>query len=249
MQYHEVANDSQITNDNYFGEENDIEQRDRAGIQSPRKKELTESKKGNNPQISLCLIIVIIVAIGIVECICVILFADPPIPETPYGNNTVTLSPNQLTSRVGGAWPHGSFAYHLRTCKNERYGCCLIYSKNHKYEINPNSIHKRDIQGSNCPSLKYLSDKYNEYYDDYYNPANCSEVKCCTIDYSRDQSKRENHTYTNLINPIHIVNNEVHNCPSIPRMIHLYENNYPSPNTGIYFLGIISIVLVILAKS
>ena len=90
------------------------------------------------------------------------------------------LTNEKLTARI-----HHS-TYSKKTCDDTDYGCCRIYYNcripndyshiDYKFiNIDLYRVVGRDVLHSNCPSLRYIINKYNQHYgsDD------CGEFGCC----------------------------------------------------------------------
>ena len=131
--------------------------------------------------------------------------------------------------------------------KNGEYGCCSVFDRTGSHNISWSVIRKTDINGTNCPSLKTLVNKYIEYSEKYFNPVNCTIVNCCKVNYAIDRSMRNNYTIHKFLDPryeIEIPSVQLHYYCNIRSIIEAYESHYESPNIGI--IGIVIIMLLIL---
>ena len=161
-------------------------------------------------------------------------------------------------------------SHHRHTCDEEKFGCCKIYlqcSAKHTYldfnDITLSHYHvlPRSRDHSNCPSLEYLVQEYNEHYgpkDD-----DCGDHGCCENSYDigcdktiRETFKTGNNedTISALQNNTKIMeikiakeNEEGTNCMShnslLYDLIHSYDNLYPDKSRS---TDVIAIVLLIL---
>lgn len=140
--------------------------------------------------------------------------------ETPHFNEG--LSARMLGHHV-----------HRLRCNDFEYGCCAVnftmYGRVHSRIISPYRTVKYNPEGSNCPTIKSMIDKYNHIFKD-----ECSQTKvgnesgCCLI---------EDH-------PIHIVNDGY--CPSSIDLIHMYERNYyDSTGDVLFILGLLCLGITI----
>ena len=113
---------------------------------------------------------------------------------------------SELSARVMG---HGR--QHWLKCSDFDYGCCeVIYTyRNYtqKVTLSPYKVVKHDINGSNCPSVSYMVELYNEIVGD--DSCMQSDQGCCQLEGT----------------PVHTNGN----CPTVRDMIYLYETNYNDP--------------------
>jgi len=157
------------------------------------------------------------------------------------------------------------------TCDEGEFGCCEIYFKctdKHTYldfkdiTLDSYRIIPRDRIHSNCPSLMYLIQEYNEHYgvkDD-----DCGEYGCCENNYDIgcDKTIRETFKMGNNVNTISALRNnskimevkmkkenqEGTNCMNhysrLYDMIHSYDYLYPDRSDEIDIFPIIFIIII-----
>lgn len=132
-----------------------------------------------------------------------------------------------LSARIMGH-PH-----HWLKCSDFEYGCCKLtynyHGYNHTTTLSLYKIVKHDEKGSNCPTLDTIINKYNIHYP--MEDVKCSDSKygCCSVN---------NHTLNTLSDIYQI------NCPTIPELITMYENNYES-HIGDYIFMFLILCFVI----
>lgn len=176
---------------------------------------------------------------------------------------------DQIMSRTKYTYKHRNLRWMMMhhhhkkrkdACESE-FGCCEIYHEcssetNHnetilssaKYHLMRNryTFPKRDIYGTNCPSLEHIAELYNYYYKD---TEDCSQSKygCCDIDVSCDNSMRYNHSVSTKENmysfTIQKQDELGSNCPTDYALMDAY--NYNFPGIGETLLNIILICLFI----
>lgn len=134
----------------------------------------------------------------------------------------------------------------IHRCDDRGFDCCYIYTEQHNYQFNPRYILGKDEQGSNCPSLKDIVNRYNNYLELYEMNANCTEVQCCHVDNTKE-NKIRNHrdeVETLVIESELNVINHVTTCPSIHHLMYMESHNYPDPNRDLYIIGGIFVILI-----
>lgn len=146
---------------------------------------------------------------------------------------------------------------HKRTCDDEEYGCCKIFTDckvvgSHlsykELDISLYRIISHDNFMSNCPSLEILIDKYNRHYGNM--STDCGEYGCCPgINIDCDNAIRKSITNGNNQETVNtflhhkkykpiLINKKDHegsNCeynnwynPLLSVKV-AYENHYPEP--------------------
>ena len=100
-----------------------------------------------------------------------------------------TISHNNMIWPEEGANIEGSVRHnniHHKTCDDERYGCCEIYTdckikgprlEYESYKLSLYRVLPHDIIKSNCPSLRYLITEYNKHYGNM--TTDCGQYGCC----------------------------------------------------------------------
>ena len=95
-----------------------------------------------------------------------------------------------IGTNVGGSTIEGSLHFHStphhRTCEDQQYGCCEIYTdcrvKGSRVDHGSNTLSMyrvlpHDNIKSNCPSLEYLIAEYNKHYGNM--TTDCGQYGCC----------------------------------------------------------------------
>tara|TARA_Y100001958_G_scaffold154556_1_gene143710 strand:- start:610 stop:1434 length:825 start_codon:yes stop_codon:yes gene_type:complete len=129
--------------------------------------------------------------------------------------------------------------HRIHRCDDRGFDCCYLYTEQHNYQFNPKYIVGEDEEGSNCPSLKGIVGRYNDYLELYEMNANCSEVVCCHVDNTKE-NKIRNHrdeVETLVIKSEVKPNNHLKSCPSISHLMYMETQHYPDPNQDLYILG------------
>ena len=142
---------------------------------------------------------------------------------------------SSITARAGGF----HYNHRIHRCDDRGFDCCYLYTEQHNYQFNPKYIVGEDEEGSNCPSLKGIVGRYNDYLELYEMNANCSEVVCCHVDNTKE-NKIRNHrdeVETLVIKSEVKPNNHLKSCPSISHLMYMETQHYPDPNQDLYILG------------
>lgn len=158
--------------------------------------------------------------------------------------NISSSSPEDITARLIG----GMHNRRIYRCDDRGFDCCYIYTNNHRYKFDPKYFVGRDEEGSNCPTLKEIVNKYNSYLEKYDISANCSEVPCCHVDNTKENNIR-NHRDEYEILEIHEELKVIYRkttCSSIPHLMYMYVHNYPDPNSDLYLLGGLLCIIICL---
>ena len=163
-------------------------------------------------------------------------------------------------------------SHHHRTCDEEKFGCCKIYlqcTDKHTYldykdiTLDHYRVLPRSRDHSNCPSLEYLVQEYNEHYG-VNDDDDCGGHGCCENSYDigcdktiRETFKTGNNedTISALRNNSKImeikiakVNKEGTNCMNhnsrLYDVIHSYDTLYPDKSGS---TDIITVILIIVS--
>ena len=175
---------------------------------------------------------------------------------------------------VGATMGH---ARRRRSCDDEEYGCCNIYSdckinSGHiDYDTTELSLYRivaRDSISSNCPSFQHLIGLYNQHYGNV--TTDCGKYGCCSgFNVGCDETIRETMIHGNNQNMFDtlrgnskIVNIQIpkknslgSNCENkfyrLYDIIHSYEMNYPSKDSydGIYIIVAVLLLFMCFATS
>ena len=175
---------------------------------------------------------------------------------------------------IGATMGH---ARRRRSCDDEEYGCCNIYSNckinnvhidYDKTELSLYRIVARDSIHSNCPSFQHLIDLYNQHYGNV--TTDCGKYGCCSgFNVGCDETIRETMIHgnnQNMFDTLHknskIVNIQIpkknslgSNCGNkfyrLYDIIHSYEMNYPSKDSydGIYIIVAVLLLFMCFATS
>ena len=135
--------------------------------------------------------------------------------------------------------------HRIHRCDDRGFDCCYIYTEQHNYQFNPKYIVGEDEEGSNCPSLKAIVGRYNDYLKLYEMNANCTEVACCHVD-NTQENKIRNHL--DKVETLEIQsevkpNNHLKSCPSISHLMYMETHHYPDPNQDLYILCGLGVLL------
>ena len=142
---------------------------------------------------------------------------------------------SSITARAGG-FHHNN---RIHRCDDRGFDCCYIYTEQHNYQFNPKYIVGEDEEGSNCPSLKAIVGRYNDYLKLYEMNANCTEVACCHVDNTFENKIRNHRDEVETLEIQSEVkpNNHLKSCPSISHLMYMETQHYPDPNQDLYILG------------
>lgn len=170
------------------------------------------------------------------------------ISEYPESSDSSGYHSYSITARLGGVMAHHN---RVHRCDDRGFDCCYLYTEKHNYQFNPKYIVGEDEEGSNCPSLKDIVGRYNEYLKLYEMNANCTEVVCCHVD-NTQENKIRNHrdeVETLVIKKVK-QNNNLKSCPSISHLMYMEMNHYPDPNQDLYILvGLLALLCCLLGLS
>lgn len=200
------------------------------GLKVPKSPNVVYTNDYKNISCICALILFILMFIGYIALMYWVMHVDDG--DDGDGRNISSPSPEDITARFV---MHNHRTYR---CDDGGFDCCYIYTNDHKYKFKPKYFVGRDEEGSNCPTLKEIVNKYNHYLEKYDISANCSEVPCCHVNNTKE-NKIRNHREEYEILEIHEELNKKKPCSSISYLMYIHVKNYPDPDQDLYILGVL----------